>query len=257
MFIPGLVSISFRKESPSSVLAAAAAAGLRAIEWGGDVHVPPGDGETAARVGQMTRAAGLSVAAYGSYYHLGTTENPAAAFAPVLATAKALGAPLIRIWAGTSGSDNTSPARRDALAREARMLADMAQKQAITLSLECHGGTLTDRWESAVAFVQAVNHPALRLYWQPNQLYDAAYNCRAAEELAPYVTHLHVFHWDATHRYPLEMGRADWQNYLAVFQRAWQGDDAPHGLLLEFMHDDRLETLSPTAAELLSWIAEK
>ena len=39
MWIPGLVSISFRNESPKAIIDASKAAGLRAIEWGGDVHV--------------------------------------------------------------------------------------------------------------------------------------------------------------------------------------------------------------------------
>ena len=83
MWTPGLVSVSFRGESPETILHEARAAGLRAIEWGGDVHVPPGDLENARRIGAATREAGLSVAAYGSYYRLGTAEDPAAAFSPV------------------------------------------------------------------------------------------------------------------------------------------------------------------------------
>lgn len=254
MFVPGLVSVSFRKETPETILAAMKAAGLRAIEWGGDVHVPPNNLDNAARVANMTRAAGIAVAAYGSYFRLGTSDDPTAAFAPVLETAKVLGAPVIRIWAGTAGSAETPPARRAALADEARALAELAKAADITITLECHGGTLTDRWESAAAFVREVNHPHLRLYWQPNQLYDLAYNCCAAEELAANAVHLHVFHWDATHHYPLEMGRDDWREYLTIFRRAWQDNEQEHALLLEFMHDDRLESLSPTAAELLSWL---
>ena len=253
MWIPGLVSISFRNESPKTIIDASKAAGLQAIEWGGDVHVPVGDLGTARQVGMATREAGLAVAAYGSYYRLGTAASPAAAFAPVLDTAQSLGAATIRIWAGTSGSAEASQAARDAWAAEARLLAGMADKAGVTLTLECHNGTLTDRWESALAFLRQVNHPHLRMYWQPNQFEDSAYNQRAAQELAPYTQHVHVFQWDAQRRYPLVQGREEWRIYLDILTRAWKGDGRKHGLLLEFMHDDRLASLPETADELLKW----
>ena len=46
--------------------------------------------------------AGLVVAAYGSYYRVG--HDDPAPFESVLDTAVELGAPLVRIWAGRSGS---------------------------------------------------------------------------------------------------------------------------------------------------------
>lgn len=253
MWTPGLVSVSFRGESPETILHEACAAGLRAIEWGGDVHVPPGDLENARRIGAATREAGLSVAAYGSYYRLGTAEDPAAAFSPVLDTALALGAPVIRLWAGTAGSADTPEEVRADLAAEARRLAGMAEKAGVVLTLECHNGTLTDRWESAAAFLAQVGHPCLRMYWQPNQLLDGAYNRRAARELAPCTVHVHVFHWDAAGRYPLAQGREEWRDYLDILTGAWKGNGQEHALLLEFMHDDKLSSLRETAAELLSW----
>ena len=71
MLKSGLVSVSFRSLPPEEIVRLAAGCGLGAIEWGGDVHVPPGDIANAARVGEMTRAAGLAVSSYGSYYRLG------------------------------------------------------------------------------------------------------------------------------------------------------------------------------------------
>ena len=101
MFISGLVSVSFRKESPEAIVAAAAQAGLQGIEWGGDIHVPCGDIENAKRVSALTEAAGLQTLAYGSYYRLGdhTTD-----FNKVLETAQALDTSVIRIWGGIKAS---------------------------------------------------------------------------------------------------------------------------------------------------------
>ena len=89
MLKSGLVSVSFRQKTPEEIIALVEQCGLDGIEWGGDVHVTPGDTENAGRIGDLTRQAGLEVLAYGSYFRPG--EQRAAAFAPVLASAKALG----------------------------------------------------------------------------------------------------------------------------------------------------------------------
>ena len=249
MFTSGLVSVSFRKESPEAIVAAAAQAGLQGIEWGGDIHVPCGDIENAKRVSALTEAAGLQTLAYGSYYRLGdhTTD-----FNKVLKTAQALETSVIRIWGGNKASRELTQKERAALVQEAQTLAEAADKKQITITLECHGHTLTDRWESAKNFLSEVNHPRMQMYWQPNQIYDLPYNLSAAEQLADHTVNIHVFHWDAEKRYPLNEGAADWVQYLNVFRKT--GKD--YGLLLEFMHDDRLESLKETAQTLLKWITE-
>jgi hypothetical protein len=58
-------------------------------------------------VRQQTLEAGLQIAAYGSYYRLGTGQLP---FQSVLETAISLGAPTIRVWAGTVGSRDADSA---------------------------------------------------------------------------------------------------------------------------------------------------
>lgn len=242
MFKTGLVTISFRALSPAQVVAIAATAGLEALEWGGDVHVPPTDPENARQVAAQTAAAGLVTAAYGSYYRLGQNADPAAAFAPVLETAGILGAPVIRVWGGTKGSADLTDADWDALVTEGRLLVAMAAEKGVTLSLECHGNTLTDDYRTALRYLEAV--PGMTMYWQPNQLRNEEYNQEAAAALAPYTTNLHVFHWSATARHPLSEGEAVWQQYLRPFT------GADHGLLLEFMHDDKPESLNETAATL-------
>ena len=67
MIKAGICSITFRRKNPDEIVRLAEQAGLDAIEWGGDVHVPAGDTAVARRVGQITLDAGLSVSSYGSY----------------------------------------------------------------------------------------------------------------------------------------------------------------------------------------------
>ena len=76
----GLVSITFRKLSARAIIELVTRADLTGIEWGGDVHVPHGEINTAREIAQMTQAAGLLVAAYGSYYRVGVSEADGLAF---------------------------------------------------------------------------------------------------------------------------------------------------------------------------------
>jgi len=69
---------------------------MRAIEWGGDVHVPTGDLAGAREVAARCGDAGIAVEAYGSYF------RASGEFGPVLETAVALGAPRVRVRAGVS-----------------------------------------------------------------------------------------------------------------------------------------------------------
>ncbi|MBO7297032.1 MAG: hypothetical protein J6V39_07210 [Clostridia bacterium] len=61
--------------------------------------------------------------------------------------------------------------------------------------------------------------------------------------LAPYVTHLPVFQWKGNARFPLSDGIDEWREYLSLL-------DTPHTLLLEFMPDDRLSSLTAEADAL-------
>lgn len=247
-FQTGLVSISFRKYSVDEILAACQKANLSLIEWGSDVHVPVGDAALADLVAKKTTDAGLSTLTYGSYFRVGHT--PLAEFDAYLDSACRLGAKNIRLWCGTVGSAQATPEVREKIVTEGRAAAEMAAKCGLNITLECHSGTLTDDCTSAMRYLAQVNHPAMRMYWQPSQFHSEEYNIETAKTYAPYTEGLHVFQWDASRRYPLSDGKDIWAKYLVPFR----AQNRPIGLLLEFMHDDRLETLAETAATLQSWL---
>src|SRR5690554_991382 len=96
---PGLVSITFRQKQPQEIIRLCEVSQLQGIEWGGDVHVPQGNLAKARQVRRWCDDAGLQIVAYGSYYRTSYSEAEMP-FAQVLETAKELGAPLIRAWAG-------------------------------------------------------------------------------------------------------------------------------------------------------------
>ncbi|MCA9913037.1 MAG: TIM barrel protein, partial [Anaerolineae bacterium] len=234
MLYTGLVSVTFRQLDAARIVALTSQAGLGSIEWGGDVHVPPGTIPQARHVCQMTLDAGLSVSAYGSYYRLGAGTQ--ADLSAVLDTAEALGAPIVRVWAGERGSAKADEAYRQTVIADAQRAAEQAAARNITVSLEYHGNTLTDTLHSTVSLLQAVNHPNLRTYWQPEHTSDLATKTHSLRTLLPWLTNVHVFHWEPeTHaRYPLVDGTDDWRAYLDILKTS----DQPHVLSLEFVRDD-------------------
>ncbi len=251
MLIPGLVSVSFRQLTCEEIIRIAGEAGLAAVEWGGDVHVPAGDAAKAEEVYEKTAAAGLSVAAYGSYYKLGTHEDPPEEWQKVLTSAAALRAPVIRIWAGTKASAEVDEAERAALVREAQNAADAAAENGITVVFECHRNTLTDEYHSTLRLLEEIGRDNVKTYWQPNEDRDFAYNKEALAALLPEVVNLHVFHWpEPDVRLPLTDGADRWREYLRI--AASDGKD--RRCLLEFMPDDRPETLPGEAGTLRGWI---
>ena len=245
---PGLVSITFRALAPREIVDLGVRARLAGIEWGGDIHVPHGDLARAGEVGRMTRAAGLAVAAYGSYYRVGRSEADGLSFASVLETARALGAPLIRVWAGDRGSADADDAYRQAVADEAGRIAAEAAQHGITVGFEFHRDTLTDRTASAAALLAATAPAGLRSYWQPPVGWSPAERLAALRVVLPHLANLHVYHWRAdAERRPLSEGAEEWRAYLAAV--AADGHTSCWALL-EFVRDDDPGQLAADAAVL-------
>ena len=68
MIKTGMASVTFRQFDVDEVIRRTKEAGLMAIEWGGDVHVPHGDLDKARYTADKMRENGLEIASYGSYY---------------------------------------------------------------------------------------------------------------------------------------------------------------------------------------------
>ena len=250
--ISGLVSITFRALSPQEVIELAVSTGLKAIEWGGDIHVPHGDVTRAEEVRELTHNAGLLVAAYGSYYRLGEGETSGLPFERVLASATALGAPNIRVWAGGKGSGEVTAHERQAIIDDAFRVADLAQEKGISVGLEYHGGTLTDSRVSVRHLLDELSHPNLNFLWQPANGETVEQSVERLQDVLPRIHHAHVFHWwpSAAERRPLAEGEDRWLTYLKIIQST--GKNMP--CLLEFVRDDSPDQFRQDAATLLRWM---
>jgi len=257
----GICSITFRQFDVKQVADLVKEAGLDAIEWGGDVHVPPGDLKAAQTARRATDRAGLEVSSYGSYYRVldkaGQTEN----FEPVLTSALELGTDTIRIWAGYHGSAETDAATRQCFVEQAQIIAEQAAGTGVNLGFEFHDHSLTDTNESAEQLLREIGAPNVTLYWQP--MYQGPtmdYRMAGLYSLKDRISNVHVFHWeydgtkerwiDAVDRRPLSEGQADWTQYFAV-----ELPPRERYALLEFVRDDDPQRFLEDAATLKQWMS--
>ncbi|HLR35614.1 MAG TPA: sugar phosphate isomerase/epimerase family protein [Tissierellales bacterium] len=232
----GLCSITFRELSVNEIIELVKKAGLNGIEWGGDVHVPPGDFEKAKEVADATKKAGLDVVSYGSYYRVGIPND--ISFETILETAVHLTAPSIRVWAGRLGSAKADDTYRKNVVEDAQRIAELAKEHNITIHFEYHGRTLTDTPESALALMKDVNHPNAKLYWQPAVGEAVDKRLESIEKVKPWLSHIHVFHWDELEKLPFNQGIDEWQQYINAINKSKGIGNKTRYFLMEFVKDD-------------------
>jgi len=251
---PGLCSVTRRAASIDEVARLASECGLRAIEWGADVHVPPGDAAAIARARAASAAAGVRVASYGSY--LFATEVPTEVeMLSVLDTAVGLGAPNVRVWAGFGVEPGSE--RYAAVVNGLRSCCVEAAVRDVSISLEFHGGTPTATVEGVLAVIDAVSSPNLFTYWQPPYWRAPSTPESDAAEVGALdrvLSHLHVYEWaNAEDRRPLAEGSDRWRAVLATAARG-RGDRVA---FLEFVAGDDPEQLRRDVATLLGWLGDR
>ena len=246
----GLCSVTFRDLSPSDVVERAVAAGIDGIEWGADVHVPPGEDGLAADVRRWCRDAGLACPSYGSYLAAGKSSEERVA--PVLATATALGASNARVWCPFGAPPGSDAALLERTAADLAAWAAMADDHGLTLSVEFHVGTFTETAAGTNELLDAAGRPDnLFTYWQP---VEGRHHLAEASTIHSDVSHVHVFHWaSGGERRPLSEGQA----WPALLQRlaAPTRFTGERFAFLEFVRDDAPEQLVEDAATLRTWLA--
>lgn len=188
----GLCTISNKDAGVEDVLATAARAGYDGVEiWGQAAHIGDGSAADCERLADRAAELGLEVPVYGSYLRLGTDEFDDE-LERELGIAEALGASLIRVWAGTQEYQERTADHWDRAVGDLRTLSRRAAARDLGVTVEKHGGTLTNRGEGARRLVEAADDDRCGLNWQP--LFGLPPDELAAEarSLAPYSNNVHV-----------------------------------------------------------------
>lgn len=243
----GLVSVSFRANTPKEILEASKAAGLSYVEWGSDVHAPCYDVERLREIAALQKEYGIACSSYGTYFRLG--ETPIEELESYIQAAKILGTDILRLWGGRKSGADMSAAEREEFLSVCRRVAETAEAEQVTFCMECHKKTFTEIPEDAIWLIDKVNSPHFRMYWQPFQWQTAEENCKNASKLSPYTEHIHVFNWKDSEKFSLADAVGEWQEYIKAFS-------TPRTLLLEFMPNGTIEELAHEAEALRTIIGE-
>jgi len=242
---PGLCSVTLRSRSIDEVVAVAAEAGLAGIEWGSDVHVP--DADAAARAKAACADAGLRVFSLGSYYRAGTFGD----FEPTLAIAAGIGAPRVRIWAGSLEPHEADAGTWDAVVEDTRRIAALAAGQGVELAFEFHNHSLTATVDGTLELLDRVVRPNVGTYWQPAVGVSDAEAPDALRSLLGRLMGIHCFSWwPQAERLPLGAREGLWREAFSIARSSGRDLD----VMLEFVADDSLENLHGDAATLRKWI---
>ncbi len=246
----GICSVSFRNLQPEEIINATADAGLVGIEWGSDVHIPPGAIKKAKYITALMKEKGMKNLSYGTYF--GVDQLEFEKLEDYLKTAQALETDIVRIWAPSKSRSAMSDSEYSLYVDFMQKVADKAASYGITVCFECHCGTLVENPCDALQYLKDIDRKNVKMYWQPNQYVDCEKNLQSANMLSEYIVNVHVFHWKGQERFPLSSGLEEWSRYKKVLDT---DAEQQRSFLLEFMHDDSLGSLKASADTLHQIVA--
>ncbi|MCQ2792135.1 MAG: sugar phosphate isomerase/epimerase [Bacilli bacterium] len=243
----GLCSVSFRKLSVDEIIILAKKANLDAIEWGADIHCPFTNLNLCKEIGEKTRANGLLTYSYGSYFRCKDVNE----FKKISEAAKALGASVIRVWAGEKWSNEFSKEEFTNMVNVLKECAEIAKVNNQIICFEYHHHTFNDYKESSLTLIKAVNKDNVKTYWQTQYWDDKSSrednhknNIESLKLLKNYIVNFHVYNWVGyLERYPLDLIKREMKEYLSYA-------NINSVAYLEFFKDDSVEQFYQDAKAL-------
>lgn len=187
----GLCTISNGERPVTIAMDAAASAGYDGVEiWGKD-HVGDGSPSTCEELVAEAWNRSLEIPVYGSYLRPGG-DAFADEYERELSITERLDADLIRVWAGHQEYQNCASDHWQAVVDDLVTLSDAAAERGLGVTIERHGGTVTNRREGARRLVEAVDRDNCGLNYQPPFSLPADDILAEARDLAPVSNHVHV-----------------------------------------------------------------
>lgn len=250
MLTSGLTSVTFRKYEVEKVACLARQAGLKGMEWGGDIHVPPMNKAAIKRAVSATQKEGLKTFSYGSYYSPMKEQDYLGEAEKIFETCRLLECARVRVWAGDKWRNEATDREYGEFVARMRRVGELALRYGVTVCFEHHQNTFCDSGEHALSALRDIAKENVRTYWQPIQPATEE-NLACLALLKEYTDTVHVYHWTGWDRHLLSEGKARWQNYL----RALHGEEREIPCLIEFTKDDAEENFFSDAECLLSLLS--
>ena len=189
----GLCTIAFQELPLEKVLDIAAEYGFDGIEvWGKAPHIPDTyDPDYIKAILGMARERGLEIISFGSYVDP-LMDDYNKHWDLAFRIARDLETKIMRVWSGGGASKDVTPESKAAIISRFREMTEKAQQQGIILATEMHANRFTDKAETILELLNAVDHPNLRTYYQPRFAPDADDPYEAARMIGEYVVNVHA-----------------------------------------------------------------
>ena len=241
----GMTSLTLGNNSPAEVLKIAKEIGLDGIEWGvSDEHLPLRDEKRAKEIRELSGRLGVEIFSLGSYCRMEEKEDCDAA----IETAVLLGAPVIRVWAGTKSPNECDEEYRKMVVENTVYMAEKAAVHGIVIGFEYHPYTLTETCDEALSLVKLVNKNNVGLYWQPDFALSMEENHRDRNRVLPVcVGNMHIQNYTPETGYGM---LSEMKEKLVTYYDDIKVES--YRLMIEFVKDGSVENLKEDAETLRS-----
>lgn len=187
----GVCTISSKERSVSTIAEICGNLDIDGIELWGREHVGDGSPEACRTIAGVTAKHGLAIPVYGSYLRLGSSDFTKSMHSE-LVTAEALGADLIRVWAGEQEHQDCEEGHLEQVIADLRRLDDAAIDRGISVTVERHSGTVTNTTAGAEELISRTDSTNVGLNWQPYFEHDTEAIADDIERLAGLANNVHV-----------------------------------------------------------------
>lgn len=187
----GLCSVTFRKKSAAKVVEIAKKAGVRYIEWGGDIHVT--NTEEARIVKSICDNEDIKICSYGSYYRVGSADK--IKWEEICRIAKAMNASTVRVWLGNKNSEDTSEEEYNRILADLKSMCSVAKKYKLLVCPECHDNTYNNNTDAFLTLKDELKADNFRTYFQ-SRYFRFDYDVDRIDRTFDYIENVHVSYRD-------------------------------------------------------------
>ena len=223
----GLCSVTFRKKSVQEIISIAKNAGVKYIEWGGDVHVKTLD--DAKKVKELCDKADIKISSYGSYVNSANYDENK--WIETCEITKAMGAESIRIWLGKKNSQVTSEAEYQLLLKNTKKMCDISAEYGIMVCPECHDNTFNNNTDAILRFIDDLQKDNFKTYFQ-SRYFRMEYDLVRIDRTYDYIKDVHVSYRDLKRE---QLFRKKDKNYLDTLLKKFREKNFGGIVMVEFV----------------------
>lgn len=241
----GLCSVTFRKKSAAQVVEIAKKAGIRYIEWGGDVHIT--NIEEARIIKSVCDNEDIKISSYGSYFNC--MDYDESKWREICRIAKKMDAESIRVWLGKKNSEITSEKEYNILISNTRKMCDIAAEYKLLVCPECHDNTFNNNTDAILRFIGELKKDNFKTYFQ-SRYFRMEYDLDRIDRTFDYIKDVHVSYRDLKKE---QRFRKKDKNYLDKLLKKLQTKGFDGIVMVEFVSRDSVAVFLRDVRKLKSY----